>query len=135
MATSTKSTQPRWWTGKYDSAWDRVKEAFRRDWEQTKHDFGGKQPDLSQNVDDTLAQAAGKRAIPSGRVPNYDEQERSFRFGYGARMHYSGKYSDWNDELEHELQEDWNEDWPTSREAVRRGWEFSRGRGEDIPSV
>ena len=48
MATKTATKRyrnPNWWSKEYDSAWDRVKAAFRRDWEQTKHDFGGDAPD------------------------------------------------------------------------------------------
>ena len=47
-ATARKYNDPTWWNRDYDSGWDRVKEAFRRDWDQTKHDFGGDEPDLNQ---------------------------------------------------------------------------------------
>ncbi len=135
MATATKKPvtslspstrpQPAWWSNDYDSAWDRVKDAFRRDWEQTKHDFGGNAPDLNQNVGDTVSQAAGKQPIPAGNVPNYDENEPAFRYGYGARMHYGERYPEWNDDLDRQLQADWPEDWDNSREQVRRGWTYS----------
>ena len=47
---------------------DGVKDAMKRDWEQTKADLhlGGKE--LDQDVDDTLKQVAGKDAIPPGWV-------------------------------------------------------------------
>ena len=32
---------PVWWTTDNDTAWDKVKTAFKRDWDQTKHDLGG----------------------------------------------------------------------------------------------
>ena len=53
---------PNWWTKENDSAWDRTKAALKRDWDQTKHDFGGKEPDTNQKVGDTVKQAAGKEA-------------------------------------------------------------------------
>ena len=31
--------QPAWWKEEHAGAWDRVKEAMRRDWEQTRHDL------------------------------------------------------------------------------------------------
>src|SRR4026208_244152 len=87
---------PQWWTNEHDSSWDRVKDAFRRDWKQTKHDMGGKQPDLKQDVPDTVKQAAGKQPIPPGNQPNYEENEPAYRFGYGARRYYGKRYTAWN---------------------------------------
>ncbi len=56
---------PAWWTDKHTSAWERVKEAFRRDWEQTKADFSSTSGrDLNQNVGDTVKQAVGSAPIP-----------------------------------------------------------------------
>lgn len=123
MATKTHP-QPKWWSRDYDSAWDRVKAAFRRDWEQTKHDFGGKAPDLNQDVDDTVGQAAGTRPIPPGKAPNFDESEAAYRFGYGAHRYFHARHPEWNDELEDELRADWSGDWDKSRTAIRRGWEY-----------
>ena len=50
-------THPKWWDDNKTSSWDRTKDAMKRDWEQTKHDFGGKAPDLDQDVNDTVKQA------------------------------------------------------------------------------
>ena len=51
---------------------EQVKEAIKRDWEQTKSDLtGGKKGhDLDQDVPDTLKQAVGKESIPAPGVPN-----------------------------------------------------------------
>jgi hypothetical protein len=49
-----------WWSKDNDSNWDKVKGAFQRDWEQTKHDLGASSPDLKQDIPDTVKQAAGK---------------------------------------------------------------------------
>lgn len=56
---------PPWWTDKHTSSWERIKEAFQRDWEQTKADFstsGSK--DLKQSASDTLKQSFGTDPIP-----------------------------------------------------------------------
>lgn len=125
---------PKWWNPEYDSRWDRVKAAFRRDWDQTKHDFGGKEPDTDQDVDDTVKQAAGRQAIPPRGQPTYEEAEDAYRFGYGARSYYGNKYSNWDDRLESRLSEDWRDtysdrDWPRYRASVRRGWDYDEARG------
>ena len=121
----------KWWSSEDDSSWERTKEAFRRDWEQTKHDFGGKSPDLNQDVPDTVKQAAGKQSIPPAGQPNFDDYEPAFRFGHGARRHYSDKYPTWNNELEGNLRNDWSTSndapgWEQHREAIRRGYEYNR---------
>ena len=61
----TTRFQPSWWNEQqHGAAWKRVKEAMRRDWEQTKNDFTPGAPDLNQDVDDTIRQAAGKTPSP-----------------------------------------------------------------------
>src|SRR5262245_14993482 len=126
---------PNWWTTQHDSAWERVKAAFRRDWDQTKHDFGGNQPDTDQDVDDTVKQVVGKQPIPPRGMPTYEEAEPAYRFGYGARQYYGTRYSSWNNELESRLREDWRstgdnaDDWERYRAAVRRGWEYEAAAG------
>lgn len=72
---------PKWWNARNDSAWERVKAAFKRDWDQTKHDLGGHEPDTDQNVTDTLKQATGKEVIPPRRTPNFEQAEHAYRFG------------------------------------------------------
>ena len=118
-----------WWSKDNDSAWDNVKAAFRRDWDQTKHDFGGNPPDLKQDVPDTVKQAAGKQVIPPSRVPNFEEHEPAFRFGYGARQHYGKEFPTWDNRLERTLQKDWSpsgdeDNWNRYSKAVRRGYEY-----------
>ncbi|SPE53561.1 conserved hypothetical protein [Verrucomicrobia bacterium] len=125
---------PKWWTNEHESAWDRVKAAFKRDWDQTKHDFGGSQPDTDQDVDDTVKQAAGKQPIPPRGEPTYEEAEDAYRFGYGARSQYAKRYSDWNDQLETQLEQDWREtyqdrDWGRYRGSVRCGWDYLDKQG------
>jgi hypothetical protein len=120
---------PKWWTDDNDTAWERVKAAFRRDWDQTKHDFGANQPDLNQDVGDTVKQAAGKQPVPMRGQPVYDEVEDAHRFGFGARSYYGKRYPAWNSDLELQLQRDWQEtysdkNWAGNRDEIRRGWDY-----------
>jgi hypothetical protein len=125
----TSYKNPSWWTKDNDSSWDRVKAAFERDWDQTKHDMGGKQPDTNQNVKDTVKQASGKESIPPRGVANYEQAEPAYRFGYGARAYYGKRYPTWNSDLENELKRDWTTtnrdlDWDDQAEYVRSGWDY-----------
>jgi len=125
----SKGNSAVWWSKDHDSSWDHVKEAFRRDWEQTMHDLVGSPPDLNQGVSDTLKQAAGKQIIPPASVPNFEEHEPALRFGYGARQQYGTEYPVWDERLEQQLRIDWSpsgdaETWNRYSHAVRRGYEF-----------
>jgi hypothetical protein len=120
---------PKWWNKEHDSAWDRVKAAFKRDWDQTKHDFGGDEPDTDQDVNDTVKQASGKQPIPPRGEPTYEEIEDAYRFGYGARSQYGKRFTGWNNELESQLQTDWRDtyserEWQLYRDSIRRGWDY-----------
>jgi hypothetical protein len=128
-------TNPKWWTDDTTNAWDRTKEAMKRDWEQTKHDLGGSGPDLDQDVDDTVKQAAGRQAIPpTTNTPNldtWDRDEPAVRYGWGAAGHY--KNQDWDDRTEGKLKEEWNDlktgrTWDEIKSTVRRGWDKARGK-------
>ena len=62
---------PTWWTGQSDSTWDRVREAFRRDWEQTKANLGfSTARDLRQDATHTIKQALGLEPLPFRHQPN-----------------------------------------------------------------
>jgi hypothetical protein len=120
---------PSWWTAENDSAWERVKDAFKRDWDQTKHDFGGNQPDTAQNVNDTVKQASGNQPIPPRGMPVYEKFEPAYRFGYGARSYYRQKYPKWDPKLEAELQRDWVASHPQGKWSedvvyIRYGWDY-----------
>jgi hypothetical protein len=120
---------PKWWTQEHDSSWDRVKAAFKRDWDQTKHDMGGAQPDTKQNAKDTVNQASGTQAVPPRGETVYEKAEPAYRFGYGARSQYGSKYSAWNKDLETELKRDWTttnpgSTWDSNASYIRSGWDF-----------
>jgi len=122
--------RPTWWTQEHESGWDRVKAALRRDWEQTKHDFTRRGPDLNQDVDDTVKQAAGNEPIPPAREPAFEDYEPAYRFGYGARRQYGPPTPEWDENIEQRLRSEWGTLYPSGmgwdyyRLAIRRGWEY-----------
>jgi hypothetical protein len=121
------SSHPRWWTGEHTSAWARIKEALRRDWEQTKHDFSKKAGrELGQNVDDTVKQMVGKEPMPA--TYDWSTVEPAMRYGYGAGRNYADVEFDAHEEV---LEREWNDmkparPWADARDYVRRGWDWSR---------
>ena len=131
---------PKWWTrDQHENAWERVKEALKRDWEQTKVDLQGYGRELNQDVDDTVKQAVGKEAIPPLNQPNvktphnvtkpiWQDVEEPMKYGYGAREYYGSQYKQWDDKLEGTLKEEWEGDrshrtWDDVKAFVRRGYE------------
>ena len=119
------SNNPRWWREEHTSSWTRIKEAMRRDWEQTKHDFSKKSgQELHQNVGDTVKQMAGKEPVGG----EWNSVEPAMRYGYGAGRNYGDLEFD---AQESTLEREWNDlkptrPWAASRDDVRRGWEWSR---------
>lgn len=128
--------RPAWYRDEDDTAWEKVKASFRRDWQQTKYDFGGKEPNLNQQAGDTTSQAVGAKSIPPGNVPTpqqalpakYDESdEPAYRYGYAASRQYGARH-DWDEQTEALLRKDWGDDseWERRREAVRRGFAYGK---------
>jgi hypothetical protein len=110
--------RPGWYTDEHDSAWDRVKNAFKNDWEQTKHDFGSdKARDLNQDVDDTAKQMAGSDDA-------FENREQAFRFGHAAQRHYRSNYPTWNSDLETRLRNDYGTDFDRDRRYIRHAYEY-----------
>ena len=127
--TFNQHKNPEWWTDENDSAWERVKMAMKRDWDQTKHDLGGNETDTNQKIGNTARQAAGKEAIPPRGEKAQDDLEPAYRFGYGARSEYGDEHPEWDEELEARLKNDWESldstrNWETDREAIRYGWDY-----------
>ena len=131
---------PSWWNEAHASTWERVKEAMRRDWEQTKHDFSSTAGHhLHQNVRDTVAQATGAKPLPPPDQANpprvigiWDDVELPMGYGYAARERLAGKHPAWNDEVESELRTDWergpekpHHSWADVAPYVRRGWDYT----------
>lgn len=129
VQTEGSTKQPQWWNDEHTSGWERVKTAFRRDWEQTKADFSRKHgEELGQNVADTVKQAVGAEpAVKPAKTRDWNGSEPAARFGHGARSFYKGK--DYDD-VESSLEKDWgaiNQDakWIDVRDDVRAGWDYS----------
>ncbi len=130
---TTAVRNPSWWTADSDSSWERTKAALKRDWDQTKHDLGGKQPDTNQNVSNTVRQASGRESIPPRGQPTYEEIEPAHRFGYGARAYYHDEFPQWDVELESQLRSDWRElypdrddEWKKDVKEIRYGWDYKK---------
>lgn len=134
----TQRVQPKWYTKEDETSWSKVKEAFRRDWQQTKHDFGSGDPDLNQQVGDTVAQATGSKPVPppnvktphntnTASVSEYrDSDESAYRYGYAAYNHYGDRLT--ADQAEETLRKEWGDeaDWERNREAVAHGWSYGQ---------
>jgi hypothetical protein len=135
---------PRWHQEKNSTSWDRVKEAFRRDWQQTEHHLHMGGHELNQKASDTLKQATGKEPIPSINQANppkvigeltgeWERVEPPFEYGYSAREHYGAKT--WDTELELDLRSEWESPanplaktrhWDEVKRYVRRGYDYSK---------
>lgn len=110
---------PAWWSKQHDSAWDRIKAALRRDWEQTKSDFSRQTGhDLGQTAGDTVKQAVGKEPIPG-----WEHVEPAYRYAVGARTHYGPS---WDEAV---LQHEWTtlvdgRKWEDVKAHVRHAWDY-----------
>jgi hypothetical protein len=129
--------EPNWWTQRETGAWERVRSALERDWEQTKADLSAKHTghDLHQQIGDTVKQVAGKEAIPpidvvNCEVDDFSYVEPAFRYGVGTGSK-STEDQAWDAMLEQELSVEWTElaptkPWGDAKGHVRRGWEAIR---------
>ncbi len=134
----TATWQPSWWNQSHGSAWERIKEALKRDWEQTKQDLGLPHGhELNQDVTDTIKQAAGTEAIPPHDRPNppkvigsWDDAEGPIEYGYSARNSLGGDDPEWNDRIEEKLRAEWEgspdagKPWRDVKGMVRHGYEY-----------
>jgi hypothetical protein len=115
--------RPGWYTDEHDSSWDRVKSAFRRDWEQTKNDFGSdKARDLNQDAGDTVRQATTGGSSSDNDM--FDRREPAFRFGHAAQRHYRSQYPTWNNDLETRLRQDYGDTFDNDRQDIRNAYEY-----------
>lgn len=111
-----------WWEPEHTSAWDRVKAAFRRDWEQTKAHVGAAPPPQGgQSAGDTMAQMTGRQDVVTN---TFETDEPAFRYGYGAAQHYRDR--DWDPRMESELQANYGGLWDDDKERVYAGWRYAR---------
>jgi hypothetical protein len=136
---------PKWWKEEYTSAWERVREALRRDWQQTAHDLHlRKGHELNQNVGDTLKQAEGKVPIPDINRTNpprvvgtldgdWEKVEHPMEYGFAARHEFGAAHPRWDEDIDRQLESEWQNQapresqakraWSDVRAYVRRGYE------------
>ncbi|HUO85073.1 MAG TPA: hypothetical protein VM534_08165 [Thermoanaerobaculia bacterium] len=115
-----------WHTDENDRTWDRIKAAFRNDWEQTKHDFGADTArDLDQDVDDTVKQMAGSKDA-------FENHEQAFRFGHSANRNFRSQHPSWNDDLDMRLRQDYTGDYDRDRQFIRYAYEYRYPTATDM---
>jgi hypothetical protein len=123
------ATTATWHTTEHDSTWERVKAAFRRDWEQTKNDFGSDRArDLDQDVDDTFKQMFGKQSGYNYRDLDFKEEEPAFRYGHAARRHFGSTHKSWNPTLRENLRKDYTGDWKRDEPLIRYAYSYDQYR-------
>ena len=138
MSMMISQWRPSWWSDEvHGSAWDRAKEAMRRDWSQTKHDLHLGGHEMNQGVTDTLKQAAGEQHLPTINQANppkvigeWSDAEIPYRYGHAARQQFGAEHPVWSPELEAKLKDEWmtaedhrTHEWESTRRLVRRGYE------------
>jgi hypothetical protein len=137
MATMNK---PTWFKPEHASEWARIKEALRRDWDQTKHDLHMGGHNLNQTIADTGEQLGGvnpppdERPMPAkviGDVSDWETVEEPVGYGYAARAQYGTQHPKWNDKLETTLHSEWDgmragagRTWDEVKGKVRHGYEY-----------
>lgn len=120
--------RPSWYTDEHDNGWQRVKTAFSRDWEQTKHDFGSdKARDLNQDAGDTVKQAT--TGVTDSGTDGFENHEPAFRFGYAAQRQYKTSDPTWNNDLEKKLRGDYGSEFDRDRNFIRHAYEYRYGGG------
>ena len=139
MATM-QSNKPSWYKQEQASEWERIKEALRRDWDQTKHDLHLGGHDLNQTVADTANQLGGvnpppdERPMPAkviGDASDWLIVEEPVGYGYAARGEYGKEHPRWNEQLDDKLHGEWDtigsnagRSWDEVKVAVRHGYEY-----------
>jgi len=152
MAT-IQSKKPTWWKSEHASEWQRIKEALRRDWDQTKHDLHLGGHNLNQTIADTGEQLGGvnpppdERPMPAkviGDVSDWAIAEEPVGYGYAARSQFGKQNPRWNDELDATLRSEWDtmrtgagRSWDEVKIAVRHGYEYRDrpSQGTTTPSA
>ncbi len=149
MATM-QSKKPTWFKQEHASEWQRIKEALRRDWDQTKHDLHLGGHNLNQTIGDTGEQLGGVNPPPDGRpmpakivgdASDWQIVEEPVAYGYAARTQYGREHPRWNDKLDVMLRSEWEtmqtgtkRTWDEVKSTVRHGYEY-RDRPSASPTV
>jgi hypothetical protein len=132
---------PGWWLSEHTNAWERTKDALRRDWLATMSDFDAA---ASRQLARDIRGGSGFGGAPSmaffegPTTPPpmvFELAEPALRYGFAAASHYR-VHVGWDDALEAVLRNEWTQrpdarPWSVVVDDVRRGWESARGRSED----
>jgi hypothetical protein len=134
---------PKWWKDEYGSAWERIREAVRRDWQQTLHDLHAGGHELNQKVGDTFKQAEGKAPIPDINRANppsvigtldgqWEKVEQPMKYGFAAGRQFGDLHPAWDQDIERKLEAEWEAQgpsrgtWGEIRGHVQKGYERSK---------
>lgn len=132
--------QPKWYDEQHVTAWARIKEALRRDWEQTRADLGlPGGHNLNQGAEDTIKQAARTEPIPPDDRPNppriigrWDEAEYPLGYGFTAHRAFGAEHPTWNEGIEQRLRSEWQsrerraeDDWAEVRDLIKYGYDYT----------
>jgi hypothetical protein len=109
--------RPGWWSTTHDTAWQRTKDALRRDWEQTQNDITGGGHDLNQDAGDTFRQARGRQNIPAGNVPNIPDANDIERHAKAAEKEAKKEAKKESKEAKKEARR-----WEKAEDAVQYGY-------------
>jgi hypothetical protein len=137
---------PAWYRPEDLTRWNSVKNAVRRDWQQTKHDLHAGGHELNQAASDTIKQATGREAVPAIDKPNppkvigeldadgdaeWAKMERAMEYGYTARTEFAATHAEWNHDLDLALRREWESSggrapglWDDVKPYVRHGYNF-----------
>jgi hypothetical protein len=123
---------PSFWTDEQQTGWDRVKDALRRDWLQTKADLGlAGGADLGQTAKQTMKQATGQLPVHSDLDGGgWDVARQAIRLGYGAATYWHEE-PEWTEYVEYQVQREWESmntgvHWQDARPLVQHGWDQGR---------
>jgi hypothetical protein len=123
---------PKWWKEEHTSGWERVREAVRRDWQQTRHDLHLGGHELNQKLGDTVKQAEGKDPVPDINQANpprvvgkldgeWERVEPPMEYGFAARRQFGATHPEWNDDIDRKLEAEWQKQ-PPSKSPVETTW-------------
>lgn len=104
-----------WWTPQHSSAWERAKEAFKKDWQASFTRSEHQATDTLKHLKTGTSAASRDEILLT--------EEPAFRYGYGAAIHYHGQ--SWS-EAQEQLKTNYGGHWQTSVEHIRSGWDYQR---------
>jgi hypothetical protein len=114
----TTAVNPIWWESIHDFAWDHIKLELSRG-------LGTRQVDVAE-------------ATPPKTLPDFNEFESAYRFGYGARLEFEMELND-GDFSQIDLEREWRTmnpnreaQWEQDSIAILFGWSFEAEGWESL---